>query len=581
MTGSRDENSGFTIRAAVIGSLLTVFLLMSTMYVAIKMGAAPWPIIFSVIVAGGLLKLLNGRKPTSVHEINVAQAGASIGGLVAAGIAFTVPGILFLNQSQHLHIPWPNPFLLALLTALAGILGVMLSVPLKYTFVDRENLPYPAGTAGAELLKLGRMGGRQFFFITSMGAVAALFALLRDAHFPAGFSVESLTTFGIFVTLLPLPLAVGGGYILGPRAGFSWFAGAVIGWLLLMPILFYQHYLFADAKSVIQNLGMGLVLGAGVGFFVSYVIPRMKEIFLPLFQAKQRYLKLFPWTALAAVLVLIVAGTPVVASIMTIVGVSMMVAVAARMTGETNIDPLEQFGIFVGLVVLLVYKFASWELSIYASFAIVTFVSVACAVAGDAGHDYKSAAIIGTRFFDIVKVDMITVIVAGVCAPFVLEIFRQAFADKLFTPEMPAPQALMVSGSIFGFEHPYVFVAGFAAGFVAEIVNKLLPQRMQNRVLLMPLGIGLFLGPGLAIPLALGAALRVFIDKNYPQLYHAVLLIAAGVMGGEGIAGFSAGALTISGLSFVDASHLLVILFAGLFLVSTVLYFRAGSRNVR
>lgn len=574
LSSNQQEKSGFTLRAAIIGSALTLFLLMSTMYVAIKIGAAPWPIIFSVIVSGGLIKLLNAGKPINLHEINVAQAGSSLGGLVAAGIAFTIPGILFLNKTQNLHIPWPNPYLLGILTALAGVLGVMLSVPLKYTFVDKENLPYPAGTAGAELLKVGKMGGRQLFLIISIGTAAGMFALFRDVHFPAGFTLTFLTAFGVFITILPLPLAIGGGYILGPTAGFSWLGGAVIGWLVIMPVLFKTGFDFTAAKPFVQNLGMGIVLGSGVGFFITYVIPRMKEIFLPALKTKHKTLRLLPLVVLLAVLFLILAGVPVFASIFTIVGIWMMVAVAARMTGETNIDPLEQFGIFIGLLIAIVYKLFSWELSIYASFAIVTFVSVACAVAGDAGHDYKSAAIIGTRFFDIVKVDLITVIVAGLASPIVLTIFREAFADKLFTPEMPAPQALMVAGSIFGFDYPNVFATGFILAMIAEFFNNLLPTKYRNRVLLMPLGIGLFLGPGLAIPLAAGAALRVFIDKKYPALYHTVLLIAAGIMGGEGIAGFSAGALTISGLSFTAASNWLLLAFSGFFLVSVIVYLR-------
>ena len=63
---------------------LTLFLLTSSSYIAIKIGAQPWPIFFSVIISGGVLKVLSGSQKTSVHEINVAQAGASIGGLVAA-----------------------------------------------------------------------------------------------------------------------------------------------------------------------------------------------------------------------------------------------------------------------------------------------------------------------------------------------------------------------------------------------------------------------------------------------------------------------------------------------------------------
>lgn len=580
MEKTPSEKPGFTLRAAVIAVAMSLFLLASSTYIAIKIGALPWPIVFSVIVSGGVLKLLSGSRKVSVHEVNVAQAGASIGGLVAAGIAFTVPGIIFLNQSKGLEIAWPNPWILGLLTALAGLLGVLLSMPLKYTFIDKEKLPYPAGTAGAELLKLGKTGGKQFLLILAVGAAAAMFALLRDIYFPAGFTIAALTAFGIYLTFYPMPLAVAGGYILGPRASLSWLAGAVIGWIVLIPLLVQNGFEFNSAKNLAQNLGMGMVLGAGIGFLASYVIPRSRQIFAPVFKEHRKFARLFPLLSLLGMGMLFLAGVPLLASFLAVAGVWMMVAVAARMTGETNIDPLEQFGIFVGLVIAFIYGLASLELSMYASFMIVTFVSVACAVAGDAGHDYKSADIIGTRFFDIVKVDLIAVVFAGIAAPFVMETIRTGFANELFTPVMPAPQAQLVAGSIFGFEYPRVFILGFAIAFGFEIAGSFLPQRYRNKILIMPLGIGLFLGMALAIPIALGSLIRAYVDKKYSNLYQAVLLIAAGVMGGEGIAGFSAGALTTAGLKFTTGAFSLFAVFGVILLVALGFYFWKSNEKV-
>lgn len=568
MSERKNENPGFTIRAAVIAVSLTLFLLASSAYIALKLGAQPWPIIFAVIVSGGIIKVLNRSGKVNIHEVNVAQAGASIGGLVAAGIVFTLPGIIYLNQTQQTDIAWPSPWILGILTALAGVLGLLLSIPLKYTFIDKEQLPYPAGTAGAELLKLGKIGGRQLAVIMILGSLAAIFGLLRDMYFPAGFVISFLATGGIFFTILPLPLALGGGYILGPKAGFSWFAGAVIGWGIIVPVLMNSGFDKTAARGVVQNLGMGLVLGAGIGFLASYVIPRLKSIAAPMLQSGRQYLKFYPLVSLIAIGGLITAEVPWLAAILTVLGVWLMVAVAARMTGETNIDPLEQFGIFVGLIIAMVYEIIALDLNMYASFMIVAFVSVACAVAGDSGHDYKSAAIVGTRFFDIVRVDLIAVVVAGFAAPFVLDIIHSGFKDQLFTPAMPAPQAKLVAGSIFGFAYPQVFIAGFAIAFVWEIINSFLPGKYKNRVLMMPLGIGLFLGLSYAFPIALGAAIRYYIDKNRQHLYHSGLLIAAGVMGGEGIAGFANAALISSGSDPVGGAWILIGIFAIVLLIS-------------
>lgn len=576
---SQTETPGFTTRAVIIAIFLTLFLLGSSSYIAIKLGVVPWPIIFSVIVSGGVIKLLSRGKGINIHEINVAQAGASIGGLVAAGIIFTIPGIIYLNQTQNQQIPWPDPYLLALVTVVAGMLGVLLSVPLKATFVDKEKLPYPSGMAGAELLKLGKTGGKILFGVTVIGALAAIFALLRDLYFPAGLTLTGLAAAGLFITLYPMPMGLGSGYILGEKASLSWFGGAVIGWLIIVPLLFNNGFEAASSRQFVQNLGMGLVLGSGIGFFVGYIAPRFKSIFLPIFQTSGKMAWLYPIYSIASVIVLTVMSVPLLAAILAVMFVWIMVAVAARMTGETNIDPLEQFGIFVGLVIAFVYSLLQMELSMSASFIIVAFVSVACAIAGDAGHDYKSAAIVGTRFRDIVKVDLITVVVAGLAAPFVLELIRNGFASTLFTPETPAPQAQLVASSIFGFAYPNVFLTGFAIAFVFEMVNLFLPQKFQNKAMLMPLGIGLFLGMRLAIPLALGALIKIIIDRKYGDKYHTGILIAAGIMGGEGIAGFLAGGLTTAGLAFATGVYVLLVPFVVLAIVAGVMWVKAKERQ--
>jgi uncharacterized oligopeptide transporter (OPT) family protein len=366
---------------------------------------------------------------------------------------------------------------------------------------------------------------------------------------PGGISLAFLAPLGIFWSIFLLPSAIGGGYILGAGAGFSWFVGAILGWLLIVPILIQMGLNAVAAQAFVKNLGMGVVLGAGVGFFGVYIVPRIGQIFGPIFRAGNGISKLSPWIAAVSILGLVFAGVPLLAAVLAMLGVWVMVAVAARMTGETNIDPLEQFGIFVGLIIALVYKLASLELTMYASFVIVTFVSVACAIAGDAGHDYKSSAILGTKFFDIVKIDVIAVIAAGLAAPFVLETIRRGFGEVLFSPVMPAPQAQLIAGSIFGFEYPQAFMAGFVLALCAEIGNHRLPDRFRNKLLLMPMGIGLFLGLGLATMFMLGAALCVWVMKRRPSFYHQGVLIAAAVMGGEGIAGFSAAALVTAGLS--------------------------------
>ena len=96
---TQENNDGFGLRTALVAIVISLFLLGSSMYIALKLGALPWPIIFSVMLSAGILKVLQPNRRIRIHEVNVAQAGASIGGLVAAGVVFTLPGILYLQST--------------------------------------------------------------------------------------------------------------------------------------------------------------------------------------------------------------------------------------------------------------------------------------------------------------------------------------------------------------------------------------------------------------------------------------------------------------------------------------------------
>lgn len=569
-----EGGSGFTMRAALIAIVLTLFLVATSSYIALKLGALPWPIIFSVIVSGAILKVLSN---TNAHEINVAQAGGTIGGLLASGVVFTIPGIIFL-KNQGIDINLPSFPVLTLICVTGGILGVLLSIPLRRTFVDEENLPYPSGAAGAEVLKAELEGGTHAFLVLFVGLIAAIFALLRDSSYfygiPAAIPLSFLFSLGIFLYLYPMPLAVGVGYILGPKASVnSWFLGSLVGWVLIIPLLInIKSWEASSAISLTQNLGMGIVLGSGIGFFVAYVVPRIKSIFAPLFKWGEApwYMRYTPLISLIVMGILFVAGIPFLASILSVLGVWIMATVAARMTGETNIDPLEQFGIMVGLLCLGIYSILNLKLSYLPAFLVVCFVSVACALSGDIGQDYKTAKIIGTRPKDIVKVDLLCAIFAGITAPIVLEIILKGFSDVMFTQEMPAPQAQLVAGSIFGFAYPNAFLAGFLLAFIFEVLQKFTKKSLPFSA--MAFGIGMFLGLALSIPLALGGIIRYFVDRNFKHLYYSGLLASAGLMGGEGIAGFTVSAFVVAGFDRFAISKILILIFVALFALSYFFY---------
>jgi uncharacterized oligopeptide transporter (OPT) family protein len=562
-TPEESGNTGFTLRAVAVAVVLAVFLAASSIYVSLSVGAMPWPIIISVIASGFLLKLLG---KTNIHEINVAQAGASIGGVLASAAAFTIPAIWFLQNKGVEVEPLPTITIIAVCIT-AGILGLFLAVPTRRVFIDEEKLPYASGKAGAEVLIAGDEGGKKAIVLLLAGALAGLFMALTYFFSFSVVSLNELAGMGVIlaVALFIAPLAAGIGYILGPKISInSWFGGSLVGWGILIPVLFSQGTSLDSAIGIVQNLGMGILLGSGVSFLFLYVAPNYKKIFFPMFSGGPWYVRGALPFSIAAVGVLFAVGVPILAAVLAVAGVFVVAGVAARMTGETDIDPYEQFGIVAVVTIGMLFGFLNMNLGYAASFIIVSFVTIAAAVVGDIGFDFKSAKIIGTRAVDMLKVDIAAVVFAGIATPFVLEIVKKSYASDLFTSSMPATQSTLVAGSISGFAHPEVFLIGFAFAAIWEIL-RVKVFGGKSPISAMAFGIGMFIGFALSIPFAVGGAARLIVEKKKPELVETGMLAAAGVMGGVGIAGFARGGMIIFG--FASMADSLIAAFFGVLLV--------------
>ncbi|MDD2484801.1 MAG: OPT/YSL family transporter, partial [Eubacteriales bacterium] len=380
----------FTLRGMIIGSIGSIILTMSSMFVALKLGALPWPIMFVALVSMFSLKALGH---SNINEINVTHTAMSAGAMVAGGLAFTIPGIYLLNPEAML-----DPFKLLVITLGGVILGLIFTALIRNYFIVSKELPYPMGQAAAETLIVGDEGGKKAGTLFISFGLAALFTFLRDGlvAFPQVLWSKKMMAFGSLGGVWLSPMLVAVGFIIGPIYIGVWFLGAIIGdFGILIGGQSAGLWDQATAASIKSSLGIGLMVGTGIGIILKGILPKAKEIFGPMFRKSSLAEGVIPlrWTPVALLLLTflftVLADMGLVASIVTILGIWLATSMSAQCVGQSGINPMEIFGIIVLIAAKAVSTIGQTE-----AFFVAAIVAVACGLAGDVMNDFKAGHIL-------------------------------------------------------------------------------------------------------------------------------------------------------------------------------------------
>lgn len=518
----------FTVRGMIIGSIGSIILTMSSMFVALKLGALPWPIMFVALVSMFSLKALGN---TNINEINVTHTAMSAGAMVAGGLAFTLPGIWMLNPDAEVST------LAFFVVTLGGvILGLIFTALIRKYFVVTKELPYPMGQAAAETLIVGDEGGKKAGTLFISLGLAAVFTVLRDWFGTFGVGVvwfKRMMPFGSLGGMWLSPMLVAVGFIIGPVYIGVWFLGAIIGdFGVLIGGQAAGLWDAGTASSIKASLGIGLMVGTGIGIIVKGILPKAKEIFGPMFSkdnlsgsvVSMRWAPIV--MVLLAFLFTIFADMGIVASILTILGVWVATAMSAQCVGQSGINPMEIFGI----IVLIAAKAAS-NIGQTEAFFVAAIVAVACGLVGDVMNDFKAGYVLKSD----PKAQWYAEIIGGIIGAFVsvivLFVIIKAYGASAFgNPDMfPAPQAGAVAAMVGGISHMPAFLIGLVAAVLLYIVN--FP--------VMTLGLGVYLPFYLSTTAFVGGALRFIVMKASPNFEKSGngQIIAAGLLGGEAVVG--------------------------------------------
>lgn len=532
------ERRGLSVPGIIIGIIGCVVITASSVYTALKMGALPWPTIFTSITSLVLLRALGHR---SLDEANITQIVMSAGSMVAGGIAFTIPAILMLGRGQELHA------LQVLLVALAGtLLGLVFTALIRHRLVEESDLEFPIGVAAAETLAASQAGGRTGMRLFGSMALAGLWTAARDVLGIIPAMLCTLPIPGMVFGLYNSPMLLSVGFLVGGMAMAFWLGGALFAnFGLILGGSALGLWDVASAQGIVSSLGMGIMMGAGLGVVVHDVIPSLLRTMSQAGEADAKGAGIS--RADAGILALFVATAALLASFglglsplacMLLVALGYVTTImSAQSVGQTGIDPMEIFGLIVLLAVA-----ATGESSQVRLIFVAGIIAVACGLGGDVMSDFKTGHIIGTSPRQMWIGQAVGALLGAFVSTAVTMALISAYGPDAFGPgkEFVSAQASVVATTLSGIPSLPAFGIGLAAGVALQCLGQ--PAMM--------VGLGVYLPLYLSLSAPIGAAAKLVYDhvcKGDKEAEDEGIVIASGLLGGESIVGVLVALVTVAG----------------------------------
>lgn len=515
-----NQTRQLTFRGALTGILGLVIITVSSMYVALRMGALPWPTVFVTVLS---MSIIGRFKNSSLQEINVTHTLMSAGAMVAGGLAFTIPGLWIINPSSKV------PFLPILVMAVCGaVLGTLLSALYRKNLIVDQNLDYPIGQAAYNTLVTGLKKGKESVKLFVSMAASAVFTFMRDLF---GWIPSVVTLYPGSTSIAPIsmwisPMAVAIGAMIGKVFALLWFGGAILGFLVLTPIGISAGW-FSDlavADLFRQNLGIGLLIGTGLAVFVKALIRIIKKKDSNGGKINVSRATIVPVACVLAFAVIMMGlGTDlnIFQALLAVIGVCLTCLLSGMITGMSGVNPMEVFGMLVMLLIQVI-----WSPSLLVLFLTAGLVTVACGLSGDVMNDLKSGHMLGTDPKQQILAEGIGGVIGAAISVCVLFVMHKSFGG-FGTDALPAPQARAVASMASGLGSSPVFYIGIALGLILFLVN--IPASA--------LGLGIYLPSYISIIVGVGYILSAIAKKITKASDNTMNLVSSGLLGGEGISG--------------------------------------------
>ncbi|MBR5495973.1 MAG: oligopeptide transporter, OPT family [Oscillospiraceae bacterium] len=575
-----------TVTSIIMGIILAVIFGAANAYLGLRVGMTVSASIPAAVISMGVIRIL--MRKNSILESNLVQTVGSAGESLAAGAIFTLPA-LFLWAAEG-KMEKPGIVEITLIALIGGLLGVFFMVPLRNALIVKEHgvLPYPEGTACAEVLLAGEKGGANASTVFAGMGFAALFKFIIDGLKVVASEVSvSVKGYAGEIGTQIYPAVMSVGYICGARISSYMFAGGVLSWLVIIPliVLFGADLtlypgtapigeMFANGgasaiwSSYIRYIGAGALAAGGIISLIKS-LPLIIKTFGGAVKSmagagassglrtdKDISIKV----VIAAIVVLTLAVWLVPAIPVTLIGAIIIVVfgfffatVSSRMVGlvGSSNNPVSGMAIATLLIATLILKFTGsvGAIGMSSAIAIGSIICIVSAIAGDTSQDLKTGFLLGATPRKQQIGEVIGVIAAAFAIGGTLYLLDAAWGFG--SDQLGAPQAtlmkLIVEG-VMGGNLPWglVFIGVFIA-IVIELIG----------IPVLPFAIGIYLPVQLNACIMVGGLVRLALDKlkckedKKKAIVNDGILFCSGMIAGEGLVGILLALFAVFGIDKV------------------------------
>lgn len=585
----------FTVASVILGILLAVVFGAANAYLGLRVGMTVSASIPAAVIAMGVIRVI--MKKNSILESNIVQTIGSAGESLAAGAIFTLPA-LFLWAKEGL-MEKPSVLEITLIALIGGLLGVFFMVPLRNALIVKEHyvLPYPEGTACAEVLLAGeKTDGDASTVFAGMG-FAAFFKLIIDGlkTVPGEIALAFKSFPGeIGTQIYPAVLSVG--YICGPRIASYMFSGGVLSWLVIIPliVMFGENItmypevsrtigeVFAQSgssgiwSSYIRYIGAGALAAGGIislikslPIIIGTFRDAAKSINIRNSGSTERTAKTLDMRLVIGaivVLTLLVWLIPVIpvnflGALIVVVFGFFFATVSSRMVGlvGSSNNPVSGMAIATLLIATLILRFTGAEGSagMAAAIAIGSVICIISAISGDTSQDLKTGYLLGSTPKKQQIAEVIGVTVSALAIGGTLYLLDMAWGFG--SDDLAAPQATLMKMIVEGVmkaELPWnMVIIGAVTAVIIEILG----------IPVLPFAIGMYLPISLSSCIMAGGLVRLMINKrkfsaeeDRTAAVSGGILFCSGMIAGEGLMGIALALLAVFGsAAIIDISDVL------------------------